>query len=162
MTAKEVLRYNIEMSERVIDGYLADLADEDLLLRPVPGMNHMAWQLGHLIGSERHFVELVRPGASPPLPDDFEQGHGRQSFGEDDRSKFYSVDRYRELWKAQRAASLALLDSVGDDELDQGRPGLPPYLPHVGAVFTLIGSHPLMHCGQFVAVRRALGKPIAM
>ncbi len=33
--------------------------------------------------------------------------------------------------------------------------------PTVGAGFALMGNHMLMHVGQFVSVRRKLGKPIA-
>ena len=36
------------------------------------------------------------------------------------------------------------------------------FMPTVGHVFSLAASHPLMHAGQFVAVRRHLKKPIAM
>ncbi len=34
--------------------------------------------------------------------------------------------------------------------------------PTLGAVLLLAGSHVLMHSGQFVSVRRKLGKPIAI
>jgi hypothetical protein len=29
-------------------------------------------------------------------------------------------------------------------------------------MFILIATHPMMHAGQFVPVRRALGKPVAI
>ena len=42
--------------------YVQDLADADLLLRPVPGINHIAWQLGHLItGSKKMLGWLGHP-----------------------------------------------------------------------------------------------------
>ena len=34
--------------------------------------------------------------------------------------------------------------------------------PTVGSIFTLIATHPMMHAGQFVVVRRQLGKPIVI
>jgi hypothetical protein len=34
------------------------------------------------------------------------------------------------------------------------------YAPTVGAALTMLGAHPMMHAGQFVTVRRKLGKPI--
>ena len=33
------------------------------------------------------------------------------------------------------------------------------YAPTVGAVLLLIGNHWMMHAGQFVPVRRKLGRP---
>ena len=42
----------------------ADLSDADLLVRPAPSANHIAWQLGHLIASERNLVEAAAPGST--------------------------------------------------------------------------------------------------
>ncbi|WP_169978360.1 DinB family protein [Tautonia rosea] len=163
MNAKDTIRNTIDMSSMVVDSYLKDLSDADLLVRPVSGMNHMAWQLGHLIGAERHFVELISPGTSPALPADFVEGHGRDKFTEDDPAKFYSVAKYQELWGAQRQATLALLDSLSDADLDRtDSEKFPPFAPTVGALLNMVGVHPLMHAGQFVAVRRHLGKPVSI
>ena len=59
MSPKDALRLSIGMSEYIVNAYINDLDDAELLIRPVPGMNHIAWQLGHLIASERNFVEMV-------------------------------------------------------------------------------------------------------
>jgi uncharacterized damage-inducible protein DinB len=162
MNAKDAIKHTIDMSSMVVDSYLKDLSDSDLLVRPVEGMNHIAWQVGHLIGSERHFVELVKPGSSPDLPADFLEGHGRDKHSEDDPSKFYSVARYKELWDAQRRATIALLDGLSDADLDRTDERFPPFAPSVGALLNMVGNHPMMHVGQFVAVRRKLGKPVAI
>jgi hypothetical protein len=34
--------------------------------------------------------------------------------------------------------------------------------PTVGHIYLLIATHQLMHAGQFVPVRRALGKPVVI
>ncbi len=162
MNSKDVIKNTLDTSKMIMDSYTGDLADADLLVRPVEGMNHIAWQIGHLIGTERHFAEMIHPGSSPTLPADFEEGHGRKAFTIDDPSKFYSLARYRELWDAQRKATLAIIESLPDSELDRTDPKFPPFAPTVGAVLNLVGTHPLMHAGQFVAVRRKLGKPIAI
>ena len=57
MNAKDVLLQTIGMGDHILNAYLGDLSDADLLLRPVEGQNHIAWQLGHLISSERSMVE---------------------------------------------------------------------------------------------------------
>ena len=49
-TAKNLLRQSIEMSHFVTRAYVDDLTDAELLVRSVPGSNHIAWQLGHIIG----------------------------------------------------------------------------------------------------------------
>jgi hypothetical protein len=34
--------------------------------------------------------------------------------------------------------------------------------PTMASMFILTATHPLMHAGQFVPVRRALGKPVVI
>ncbi len=163
MNAKDVIRYSLDQSQHVIDAYIGDLDDADLLIRPVEGMNHIAWQLGHLIQTERMITESLKPGSSPPLPDGFEAGHGRQEFGKDDPSVYLPRARYQELWKAQRAATRAVLHSLPDSELD--KPSPEPFrkiAPTVGTMLNLAGTHPLLHSGQFVSVRRKLKKPVTI
>jgi hypothetical protein len=163
MNAKDVIRHSLDSSKSVIDSYINDLEDADLLLRPIDGMNHIAWQLGHLIWAERFFVEGVRPGASPPLPEGFSEAHGTDQTKVDDPSKFLTRARYQELMKAQREATKAVLDQLTDAELDAPAPErIQRIAPTVGAVFNLAGTHYLMHAGQFVAVRRKLGKPVVI
>ncbi len=161
MTAKDVIRNSFGTSDMTLHKYVDDLTDDELRLRPIEGMNPIAWQIGHLIGSERWFVEQVEPGSSPPLPEGFEAGHPRQP-AEADESKFLTKEGYFAAWKAQREATLAVLDRLPESRLDE--PGPEPirsFVPTIGALLNLAGLHPLMHAGQFVAVRRKLGKPIA-
>ena len=56
MNAREAIKLNLNSSNMICQGYLADLTDADLLVRPVPGANHIAWQLGHLLISEHDMV----------------------------------------------------------------------------------------------------------
>jgi hypothetical protein len=160
MNAKDVIRTTIGSSEFILNAYLKDLSDADLRAKPVAGMNPLAWQLGHLIGAERWFVEKVKPGTAPPLPEGFEQAHSKESAASGDASGFRTKEEYLAIWKPQREASLAALESLPDGALDQ--PTEIPFAPTVGALMNMVGSHVLMHAGQFAAVRRSLGKPVAI
>lgn len=162
MQAKDVIRNSLDLSDMIVESYLKDLDDADLKVRPIEGMNTIGWQLGHLILSERHFVEAIRPGSCPPVPADMEQGHGRESWKSDDNSKLYPKAKYLELWKAQRAATRKVIDEVSESELGQGKEGLPAMLPTVGTALNMCSAHTLMHVGQWVAVRRKQGKPIVI
>ena len=164
MQAKTAIRQSIGLSDMLMKMYLDDLDDAAFLARPVPGMNHIAWQVGHLISSERKTVEEIKPGSCPPLPEGFDAKHNKEGAKRDDPEDFYTKDRYLELWKAQREASLAVLESLDDAGLDAPAPeSIRSFCSTVGeALHMLSGQHPLMHVGQFVAVRRLLNKPIAM
>ncbi|MCH6552310.1 MAG: DinB family protein, partial [Planctomycetes bacterium] len=61
MNAKDLLRYNVTFTHQITRKYLDDVTDEELLVRAVPGSNHLAWQLGHLVASERSLLEAIGP-----------------------------------------------------------------------------------------------------
>jgi hypothetical protein len=67
------------------------------------------------------------------------------------------------LFEKVRGATLAALDSFSESDLDkEGPEAMRSFCPTAGHFFTLIATHPMMHAGQFVIVRRQLGKPILM
>lgn len=162
MTAKDVIRDTTNMAHAVTKDLLKDLSDADLLLRPVPAMNHIAWQLGHLIVAENSFMTMLGH-AMPELPAGFKEAHAKEMATSNDATKFAKKDVYLALMGKQHEATLKHLAATADADLD--KPGPEPvrsYAPTVGSLFALIGSHEWMHQGQFVAVRRALGKPVVM
>ncbi len=160
MQARDMLINSLELTDLVINAYIGDLSDADLLIRPIDGMNPIAWQLGHLISSERHFNELLSPGSSPALPEGFEKGHSKDV--PTDNSHFYTLEKYKKLWDAQRAATRALIMKTSESDLDRTDERFPPFAKSAGAILNLCANHPLMHAGQFVAVRRKLGKPVVI
>lgn len=162
MNTKELIRHLFSTTRQVSSGYLADLADADLLLRAAPGMNHIAWQLGHLICWEHEMIAMLGHRV-PDLPAGFVEAHRKEAAASDDRGKFATKATYLDLFERVRAATLAALDET--PEADLGRRGpesMPSYCPSVGALFNLLALHEMMHAGQWVAVRRTLGKPISL
>lgn len=159
MNAKDAIRQIIEFSHLVTRSYFEDLADADLFVRSVPGTNHMAWQLGHMIaGTAGMLAGLGR--AAPVLPEGFEAAHGRDTATVDTAAKFATKAQYLALMDQMKAASLAAVDATPEADLDAAGPeSMREYAPTVGAVLTLLGTHWLMHAGQFVPIRRKLGKP---
>lgn len=163
MHPKDPIRMAHKTSLGMVETYLADLSDDELLFRPVEGMNPIAWQLGHLLISERQMLEFVSPGSSPPLPDGFADAYGRETPEHRDHSHYATKAEYLDLLRAQRAASASVLESISDAELDApGPPKMASYAPTKGAVLLMIGMHQAMHIGQFVAVRRTLNKPVVI
>ena len=165
MSSKTILIESLTMSDHVMKAYLGDLEDGDLLIHPVPGQHNIAWQLGHLISSEAGMLNGVRPVASPALPEGFEAAYGRdpELASSEDNSRYATKATYVELMDKQRKATLSLLNALSEEELAAPGPeNLKQMVSTIGGVFQLIGSHALMHSGQFVSVRRGLKKPIAI
>lgn len=162
MNAKDAIRGSLDASDRLILTYIGDFEDSELQVRPLEGMNHIAWQLGHLILTERMVVDSIKPGSCPPLPENFEEGHGRQCFNVDDPTKFLTRSEYERLWTAQREATRRVLDELTDEELGAAPTleRLRQMVPTNGAAIGFMGSHAIMHAGQFIATRRKLNKPV--
>jgi hypothetical protein len=163
MNAKDAIRAAQQLSDMVLSRYLDDLGDADLMLRPAPGCNHLAWQLGHLINSESRLLDYVAPGTGAKLPDGFAERHSKENAGDDTPEHFCKKQEYLDLFQQVHAATLSQLDKLSEDDLD--RPGPEHFrnlFPTVGHIFVLMATHGLMHAGQFVPVRRALGKPITI
>ncbi len=158
MTAKDVIKYVIKQCRFITREYVSDLSDADLLVRPVPGANHIAWQLGHLLSSDGFMLNAL--GRQPaPLPDGFEAAYTKESSTSDDPRKFHKKSEYLALMDRTEVAALAAVDATAEADLDKPGPeSMKDYAPTCGATLTLIGTHWLMHAGQFVPVRRKLGR----
>ena len=162
MDAKDALRSSMTMGLFVLEKYVSDMTDAELMSRP-PGCNHLAWQIGHLISSESGLVNMMRPGQGAPLPEGFREAHAKENTGSDDPAQFRTKQEYLDLYHRVREQTLKVLDTMTDDDLAAAGPeAFRNVFPRVLDMFNLIGTHPLMHAGQFAVVRRQLGKPVVI
>ena len=51
MSYAELFSKNILQSKSMIDSFLADFSDAEMLFRPAKTANHAIWQMGHLANS---------------------------------------------------------------------------------------------------------------
>ncbi len=159
MNAKDVLRQNVEFGDMVTRSYVEDLTDADLMVRSAPGANHIAWQLGHMIVGTQHMLGMLGH-AGPALPEGFAAAYTAEAATSDDAAKFTTKAEYLALLEQSKVAALAAIDATPDSALDQPAPeAMREYAPTVGAALGAVGLHGLMHAGQFVPIRRKLGKP---
>jgi hypothetical protein len=162
MNAKDAIKTALASTQHMFNWYLSDLSDADLLVRPVPGANHIAWQLGHLIGTECNFFGRHIPTAKyPTLPAGFAEQHNKASAAKDPPQGFRTKEEYLNLFNSVRGATLAAVDTMSDADLDKETPAdLKRFAATVGNLLVLTANHTLMHVGQFTVVRRKLGKPV--
>ncbi len=159
MQTSEAIKLGLDTAQMVAMAYLGDLTDEELLKRPHPQCNHINWQVGHLIASEHDMAKVANPH-QPALPTGFADMYSRENAQHDDPAKFCSKEELMTVYETQRAGVLAGLAKTGDGDW-QKETGI-SYAPTVAAIYTMIGGHWLMHCGQWVIVRRQLGKPVVI
>ena len=80
MTGIDAIRTSLRSTQHLVTWFLGDLSDADLLVRPVEGANHIAWQMGHLIQAERRMICAELPGAGyPDLPAGFAERHTKET-----------------------------------------------------------------------------------
>ena len=161
MNTYDAIRSSVAAAHQVLQAYVADLEDRDLLVRPVPGANHIAWQLGHLIVSEQGMLNALRPGRAPELPPGFAEKYTRETASLDEAHHFVGRARYLELYETQRRALMEQLETYSEGDLDRPAPeSMRRYAPTIASAFIMAGVHELMHAGQFTVVRRALNKAV--
>ncbi|MCA9068152.1 MAG: DinB family protein [Planctomycetaceae bacterium] len=140
--------------------YIEDLTDDDMMVRPVEGANHIKWQIGHILVSQVGLVEAVCPGKMPALPEDFADAYTKETASSDDPSAFDSKEDLIRIADEQAAAINAIVDGLSDEELEKPMPEkFQRFGPDVAHLFAFLPSHWTMHAGQWAIIRRKLGKP---
>lgn len=162
MNTKEAIQTSAKISNMVLMTYLSDFEDGDLMKSPGDGCNHIAWQLGHLVVSEKMLLDALYPGKSIELPEGFAGNYDREKEVSSDPADFGTKAEYLELLEKSREASFAALAEITDEQLDEPNPieSMREMIPTKGQMFIMMFTHPLMHAGQFVPIRRALDKPV--
>ena len=135
MNFNDAIRSQFNVADFMVDSYLSDLTPAELLARPVPGANHIAWQLGHLISAETRLIEAAIPGSMPALPAGFAERHTKDTAVSDNPADFLTKDEYLSLLQTVRAASLKALDNCSEADLDKPVAGrMPPWVKCGGRV----------------------------
>jgi hypothetical protein len=163
MKATDALIHCLESTQSILTMYLSDLSDADLLVRPVPEANHLAWQLGHLIVGEVMLGKDVPGTKYAELPPDFAEKYTAETSKQTDTKGYLTKAAYLDLFTHARAATIAAVKALSDADLDKPNTGpIAKFAPTIGSLVALLSTHTLMHGGQFVVLRRKLGKPIVM
>lgn len=162
MNAVAVLQTALNSTQFILTTYLSDLEDEALLVRTVPGANHTAWQLGHLIAAEKALVEGTLPDAGyPALPEGFEQLHNKKNADDEDASHFLNKAEYLDWFNKMRKHTIDIVGGLTEADLEKATAGpMAKFAPTLGALLVLVSNHTLMHAGQVAVLRRKLGKPV--
>jgi hypothetical protein len=153
----DVLKRNLDM----FMGTISDFSDADLYVRPCPGANNPAWQIGHLIGAETWMISQVDPNAMPKLPDGFDKKFSKENCTKDEPGCFGTKAELLELLGKTRNATIAWVKTLSPADLSKPGPAkMIQFCPTIGHLVELLPSHFAMHMGQMQVARRKLGKPV--
>lgn len=160
MTCQELIRQTLKLADSVAMAYLSDLSDQQMMLRPHGACNTIHWQVGHLILSEHQHINRIEPNAMPALPAGFSEIFHKDSTRTETHGHVLSKQDLLLEFQAQRRGTLELLAKQSDQDLDL--PTGVPYAATRAALFHMQGAHWLMHCGQWVIVRRQNNLPVVI
>ena len=162
MNASQAIQSALSSTQHILNWYVSDLSDADLLVRPASGANHIAWQLGHVIVGEKMLVDGQLPGATyPELPAGFAEKYDTKAASQENPKDFPGKANYVELFNKLRDVTKAAVTKLSDADFDRPVTGdMAKFTPTLGELLLLVANHTLMHAGQFTVVRRKLGKPV--
>jgi uncharacterized damage-inducible protein DinB len=159
MESIDLIRENLRLSGEIVLAGVEDMRDHCLVFPTPRGGGHTLWVLGHLAYIESLVIRGFMLGEPNPLAHWEEAFDGADTSG--DGRHFPPFDEVLKELRNVRASTLALLDTLGEADLD--RPSA--HAPH--GVEELFGTHRrclqyaadhwYMHRGQLVDARRAAG-----
>ena len=95
----------------------------------------------------------------PKLPEGFAAKHSKATATIDDAKAFCRKDEYLRLMKEQRAGTFKALEKIADADLDKPSPEkFRSFFPQTVDRVSAVGSHSMMHVGQWAVTRRKLGR----
>ncbi|HUG18452.1 MAG TPA: DinB family protein [Planctomycetaceae bacterium] len=160
MNAVDSIKYTIKLTDMIVGMYLGDLTQDEMLVRPCEGGNHITWQLGHLLKSTVGISGDAMPAPLPALPDGFADKYTKETAASDNLADFHTKDELMSLYATQRDALLAALETLSDADLERS---VPDHWKQIGTTTGELNAfqpfHWMMHTGQWAIVRRKLGKP---
>lgn len=161
MNTIEFIKNGLGSSKQWVCGLLDDMR-ETPFVEATPGGNHPLWILGHLIVSESFLLDQClqgKPNRFPELAELFGQGTTPTTNPEN----YPTYDELRPKFDAIREDSLAYLEQLSDDDLDQATHHTEnPFFATVGNCYLAMIMHPMNHSGTVTAARHAAGKPPLM
>ncbi len=161
MQVIDLLINRLESSRGWTCGLLEDIEASDWFFQPAPGVQHVAWQVGHLASSQVTLVHARCFGKTPTdhIPARFKVLFGKGSSPDDDPSLYPAPTEIRRVFDAVHSEVLELVRSISPDELDRPTAGDPhPMFTNKGQCIAMVSLHESFHAGQIALTRRILGK----
>lgn len=160
MKATDFIKQSLESSKGWALGLIDDMKDAPLT-QPTPnGGNHPLWVLGHIAYSEASLLDgfvLGQPNRYAEWEGLFNNGTTPST----NESDYPTLGDLMTKFEEVRAATLAHLDTLSDDDLDQKSHApeeFSAYFGTVGACFAAMSTHCAFHAGQVADARRAAGR----
>ena len=158
MTANEAIASALTASHGRFDAVVDDLSPAEFESQPIPGVNSIAWMLGHLALTDRRIVGLLG-GPLPALPDGFEAPFKTTKQPAVGQKGLGDPKELLAIFDAHRRALIVAVRAATPEQLAAPLPTPHPLFKTVGEAAAFLAVHVGLHAGQVTVIRRALGYP---
>jgi hypothetical protein len=159
MQSIDLIRENLKRSEDIVLARVEDMRDHCVVFPTPRGGCHTLWVLGHLAYIEGLVIRGFMLGEPNPLADWEDVFDGADTSG--DIEQFPPFDQVLEECRKVRAATISLLDSLTEDDLDKASENAPDGVEELFGTYRrclqYAADHWFMHRGQLADARRAAG-----
>jgi hypothetical protein len=155
----DLIRDNLKKSHDRVLARVEEMREHCVVFPTRNGGCHTLWALGHLAYIETLVVRTFMLGEGNPLAQWEETFDGADTSG--DISQFPPFDDVLAKCREVREATIALLDSLSEDDLDKMSAKVPEGFEDTFGTYRLclqyVADHWYMHRGQLADARRAAG-----
>ena len=159
MQSINLIRDNLEKSEDRVLARVDEMSAHCLVFPTPQGGCHTLWVLGHLAYIEALVTRVFMPAEPNPLHEWKDIFDGAEIT--DDASQYPSFDRVLATCREMRYATIELLGSLSEDDLDTLSQNAPEGYEDTFGSYRLclqfVADHWYMHRGQLADARRAAG-----
>jgi hypothetical protein len=159
----EMVSSQIQFVRTYTEQLLADIDQESWYEQPIDGMNHIAWQVGHLTMAQYGLALLRQRGRESAdrelIPRSYLRMFAKGSSPSIDVDARPDPAEIRSVFDRVHQQVLKELEAYPLEQLDT--PVELPYVAFPNKLGSLIMSahHEMLHAGQIGMLRRLLGKP---
>jgi hypothetical protein len=159
MQSIDLIRDNLRKSRDRVLARVEEMREHGAAFPTPKGGAHTLWVLGHLAYIEALVVRQIMLGEQNPLAEWEELFDGADVSG--DIGRYPAFDQVLARCREARESTLALIDSLSEDALDQASAKAPPGFEDTFGTYRLclqyVADHWYMHRGHLADARRAAG-----
>ena len=151
----------IEAARQYTNSLLEDIGQKDWFRQPVKGINHVAWQVGHLAMAQYGLVLFRQRGRkfedTELMSSAFRKKFARGTTPNQDPDFYPSIQEIKDVFERVYLQSMEELTTYPLEQLND--PVEDPYAAYPTKLGCLIfcAHHEMLHAGQLGMLRRLLG-----
>lgn len=155
----EAMAFALKKSHLMMHRMIDDLKPHEFEHQPFPGVNCVAWILGHLTLTDRRHLTWLGVTDLPPVPDGFDERFKVTRTTAVEQKGYGDPKELVALFDAHRRKLIDCLPTVDPARFLEPPSFQTPMFADRGEGTLFMGLHVAMHTGQISVIRRSLGYP---